>query len=346
MKIKLRAALASLTLIAFMGCKSTSSNKDGETFGTINNVSVKNADLTLQEKASLIRAEKQVYETAQRILENHYLLDWFTKYQASNKLASLNDARKDYFDKNTRVTNAEVNQFIKENATNKELLQIPESQRAPTVKQYLSKVAQSRAEQDLLTEAYKQDKIKLIAHAKPQEQVVQFENVGHAFAPNIKNPKVTIVEFADYQCPFCVKANSEIMKVVSLHKDKIQYIFVDFPLLDKHPQALPAALAAKCAANQGKYWEMHELIFDRKPMDELSSNKYMTYAQKLNLSMGQFNECLKDPVQKESIEADLNEGFRVGVNETPTIYLNGQKFDDYIAFDNLNAAVEKLMAHE
>ena len=345
MKIKtlFLSTIFSLSAIAFTSCQTSNNMKEGDTFGTFDNTTLKNENLTPQEKSSLVNAQKQVYETAQRILENHYLEAWFTNYEIKNKFSTIDEAKKDYFTKNALVSDAEVTQFIKENGANQELLQIPEAQRAPTVKQYLKKVAQAHAEQTILAEAYKQDKLKLIAYKKPQEQIVQFENVGHTYSALGEGAKITIVEFADYQCPFCVKANPEIMKLISSYpKGKIQYIFMDFPLLDKHPQALPAALAAKCAENQGKYWEMHSAIFDRAPMDELNSTKYTAFAQKLKLYLNKFKECQNDPAQKESIEADLNEGLRVGVNETPTIYINGQKFDEYITFDNLKTSVDKL----
>lgn len=347
MKFKLfvQCSLFTLILAATSGCQS-SNNMVGpnDIFGTYDSMNLKMSELTPEENAALIKDQKQIYETAQRILENHYLDSWFANYEVKNKFATLDEAKKDYYQKNAIVSDKEVSQFIKENATNKELLKIPQSQQASVVRQYLFKVAQARAEQSILAEAYKQDKLKLVAYSKPQEQVVEILGGGHVFDPNLKNPKVTIVEFADYQCPFCVKANADITKFVSAYKGKVQYIFMDFPLLDKHPQALPAALAAKCAANQGKYWEMHSAIFDRAPMDELNTAKYTAFAQKLELDMNQFKDCQNDLAQKESIEADLNEGLRVGVNETPTIYINGQKFDDYITFDNLKSSVDKLLA--
>lgn len=343
MKLKLLLACAGIVTLSSCQTFNSTNTNDGDTFGSFDNVTIKNADLSPQEKMSLVSSQKQVYETAQRILENHYLDAWFSDYQTKNKFASLDEAKRDYFAKNTQVNDAEVTQFIKENSTNQELMQIPEAQRIPTVKQYLKRVAEAHAEQAILAEAYKQNKIKLIAFTKPQEPVVNFEDGGHLFDPLNKNPKVTIVEFADYQCPFCVKANPEIMKFVSAYKGQVQYIFRDFPLLDKHPQALPAAVAAKCAANQGKYWEMHSLIFDRAPMAELNANMYTNFAQKLKLDLTKFKDCQNDPVQRESVEADLNEGLRVGVNETPTVYINGQKFDDYISFDNLKNNVDKLM---
>ncbi len=133
------------------------------------------------------------------------------------------------------------------------------------------------------------------------------------------------------------------MAAVHFFGGKIQYIFRDFPLLDKHPQALPAALAAKCAENQGQYWGMHNLIFNRAPMDELNPNIYLTFAKQLNLDLTKFKACQNDAMQKESILADLNEGLRIGVNETPTLFINGKKFEGYITAENLKAAIAPLI---
>ncbi len=321
----------------------TNSLKENDMFGEYNHVPLKMSDLTPQEKSSLSNAQKQLYDTAQKIIENHYLEAWFLNYQLKNKFSSLGTAKKDYFDKNALVSKKDVDAFLAENANNKELLQIPEYQRSPTVKRYLIKVGQARAEDLILKEAYRQGLISLSAFQKPYEQIVQFEEGGHSLFPNLKSPKITIVEFADYQCPFCVKSNPDIMGVVASYPGKIQYIFRDFPLLDKHIQALPAALAAKCSENQGDYWGMHAFIFNRAPLDDLKPEMYLSFAEKLKLDVPKFKACLNDPVEKETILADLNEGLRVGVNETPTLFINGQKFEGYINADNLKAALAPLL---
>jgi protein-disulfide isomerase len=312
-------------------------------FGRYNNVTIKYTDLSFQEKSAIMNAETKLYNTAQKIIENHYLESWFAEYQQLNKFTTIEQAKKDYFNKNAPVSDTEVKQFISENENSKEIQQIPENERSTIIKQYLTKVAHAQAEQNILEKAYQENKIEISAYKKPVEDTVIFQEAGNIYNSKLKNPKVTITEFADYQCPFCVKANPVIMKIIDEYKDKVQYVFMDFPLLDKHPQALPAAIAAKCAGNQGKYWQMHSSIFDRKPMAELKSNMYIDFAQKLGLNLTEFKECLNDPSQKEPIEANLNEGLRVGVDATPTFYINGQKFNDYVSYSNLKEAINKTL---
>lgn len=328
--------------LSFLAC-SVAQAKPNDTFGIVENTTIKESSLTTQEKTMLVNAQKQVYETAQRIIENRYMDAWFKKYQAENHLSSLDAARELYFSKNASVTEEQVNKFLSENASNPELVRIPAEQRAPAIRNYLQKVSEGSASQKIIAEGYEKNQIKLVAFKKPEAVVVQIKPGGHKYSANLKNPKVTLIEFADYQCPFCVKANPEIAKFVADYKDKVQYIFMDFPLKDKHPQAMPSAIAANCAGKQGHYWEMHSLIFDRAPMDSLSPEKYTTFAKKLNLNMTEFEKCQADPAEIKKIDADLSEGIRVGIAGTPTLYINGRQFDENMTYENLKSNVDKIL---
>lgn len=215
--------------------------------------------------------------------------------------------------------------------------QIPEKEREGLVRQYLARVEQSKAEQNILQKAEVEGKINLTSFEKPKEPVVTFSVGGYKYDSTIKNPKITIVEFADYECPYCVQASAELEKVLAEYKGKVQFVFRDFPLTEKHPQAIPAAIAAKCASEQGKYWEMHKLLFNRSPMSPLSNGMYTKFAKQINLNMESFEKCQADKNQttSKSIFSDMEEGTRVGVNGTPYIFINGEKYDGYLSAESL-----------
>lgn len=136
-----------------------------------------------------------------------------------------------------------------------------------------------------------------------------------------RDAKVVIIEYGDFQCPFCKQAHPVVKEIIKDYGDKILFVWKDFPLLDIHPQALFAALAAQCANDQGKFWEMHDKIFENQ--QDLSETAFKTYAIQLGLDSIQFGECVISGKHLKSIEEDLLKGYEIGVKATPTFVING-----------------------
>lgn len=143
------------------------------------------------------------------------------------------------------------------------------------------------------------------------------------------NAKVAIVEFSDFQCPFCRRFETQTfpaLKKKYIDSGKVKLIFRDFPL-EFHPQATPAAAAANCAGRQNAFWEMHGLLFDQQA--KLKPELYTTLAQQLKLNMKTFKACLKDEAITNEIMADFTEGNKFSVNGTPTFFI-GRVDGNYI----------------
>ena len=133
---------------------------------------------------------------------------------------------------------------------------------------------------------------------------------------------VTIVEFADFQCPYCQAAEAALKEVLDKYKTQVRLGFRDFPLRQIHPQAQPAAEAARCAADQGKFWEYHDLLFANQ--GTLGANTYKDHARTAGLDVPQFEACLDSGRSRPLIENDLQSGFASGVSGTPAFYINGE----------------------
>lgn len=132
--------------------------------------------------------------------------------------------------------------------------------------------------------------------------------------------KVTIIQFAEYQCPYCGKAGESLNEVAKVYGDQVRFVFRDYPL-DFHPRAIPAAIAANCANKQGKYWEVHDtLMADQQSLAEADLERAATKA-KVNLA--QWNECRKDPAMEAEIKKDFDDGQAAGVSGTPAFFING-----------------------
>lgn len=132
---------------------------------------------------------------------------------------------------------------------------------------------------------------------------------------------VTIIEFADFSCPFCRKSDLTLKEVVAKYPGKVSIAYRDFPLRETHPEAQVAAEAARCAGDQGKFWEYHDLLFETQGGH--SRERLLEDAQKLKLNERRFQLCLDTSKYKAEIERDVQDAIAAGVTGTPTFFING-----------------------
>jgi protein-disulfide isomerase len=136
--------------------------------------------------------------------------------------------------------------------------------------------------------------------------------------------KVTIVEFSDFQCPYCIQAVPELQAVLKAYPEQVRLIFKQFPL-EIHSKAFLAASSALAANNQGKFWAMHDAMFAHH--DALSRETFVKLAQGMNLDVARFEKDLDSNETKQAIEKDVADGDKAGVQGTPTIFINGQRYN-------------------
>lgn len=150
--------------------------------------------------------------------------------------------------------------------------------------------------------------------------------------------KVVIFEYADFQCPGCSGAYQNLSVIKQEYKDKVAFVYRHFPLMTYHPHAFAAAAAAEAAGLQGKFWEMHDLIFDTQqawsPLTtEQRQAQFEQYAETLNLDLEKFKTDIGSSAIADKINYDRSLGLKAGVNSTPSLYINGQKVADSIITD-------------
>jgi len=134
---------------------------------------------------------------------------------------------------------------------------------------------------------------------------------------------VTIVEFEDFQCPFCRKAQDTVQQVLLKYKDSVRFVHRDFPLQPLHPTSWKAHEAAHCAAEQGKFWEFRDLLYKNAPAPP---EQLTAYASQLGLDSSAFKTCLDSGKFKAAVQKDEDEGDRLGVTGTPAFFINGRPF--------------------
>jgi len=155
---------------------------------------------------------------------------------------------------------------------------------------------------------------------------------------------VTIVEFSDYECPFCTRFYSNTLpelKKTYIDTGKVKFVYRDFPL-GFHKQAVPAAVAVNCAGEQGKYFEYHNKIFDSGGAGGKGESDYKRWAKELNLDLAKWEKCTSDPKQAAEIQADMRDGSAAGVTGTPGFIINGKLLSGAQPF----AAFERIIEAE
>ncbi len=166
----------------------------------------------------------------------------------------------------------------------------------------------------------------LVVEVQPEDQVK-----GKADAPN------TLVEYSDFQCPACAQYQPMIKRFMAEAGDNVRFVYRHYPLITIHPNAKSAAIAAEAAGKQGKFWEMHDALFNTQ--DTWSSDRnpeflFEDYAKSLGLDVTAFKADMKSDATKDKVERDMRSGDRSGVQSTPTFYWNGtliqpQSYDDF-----------------
>lgn len=154
---------------------------------------------------------------------------------------------------------------------------------------------------------------------------------------------VTIVEFADYECPFCQRHFQEVYpQLVAAYGDQLRYVFKDLPLTAIHPNAMEAALAAQCANEQDAFWPYHDMLFVGEL--DLSRSSYEDYAEQLGLDLEQFTACLDEERYLEGIGADVAEATSIGLSSTPTFFINGLALVGAQPFELFEAIIDYELA--
>ena len=148
---------------------------------------------------------------------------------------------------------------------------------------------------------------------------------------------LVLVEFGDYECPFCGRAHQVVQALRQNLRDRLCYAFRHFPLTELHPHALLAAEAAEAAAAQGRFWRLHELLYENQ--DALDAESIVGYAAIAGVDVETFVDDLRTHRFRERVRADVHSGAASGVNGTPTFFINGVRHEGGWDFDSLWRAV-------
>jgi protein-disulfide isomerase len=185
-------------------------------------------------------------------------------------------------------------------------------------------------------------KLRSGAHVKVTMEAprVNVVSAGHPWTGG-KDAAVTIVEFSDFQCPYCRAAEPVLKQVRAKYGDKVKLVYMDFPL-GMHQHAMDAAVAGRCAADQNKFWQLHDAMFSDQSKLDAASLK--ASAAKVGLDSNKFNACFDAKTGTDGIKSDQAQAARLGVNGTPTFYVNGREMVGMESADGFSVVIDDELA--
>ena len=235
------------------------------------------------------------------------------------------------------VSDADVESFYKANI--KEMEGRPFDTMAPLIRRFLDEQSRTAARQELIAELRKSGPpVKLMLEVPRRDVAIDASDPvrGNASA------QVTIIEFSDFQCPYCQRVSPTLKRVQQTYGDRVRVIWKDFPLTQIHPQAFKAAEAAHCAGDQGKFWDYHDRLFaDQRALlvDDLKR-----HASDMKLDTAAFGACLDGSKYAERVRDGVAAGTRLGVSSTPTMYINGRMLAGAYPYETIAAMVDEELS--
>ncbi len=305
-----------LCMSAFFAATSVAQNaetpKPKQPVATVEGQTIYDEDLAPTVEGQLQPLRNQEYEIKRKALDN--LIEQKTLEAAAKKKGLTTEKLLDQ-EVNSKVpepSDAEIEGYY---LAQKDRLNRPLGDVRAQVKQSLKQAKIQQARQDYLKTLRADSKVVVLLSAPRIDVAYDPARVrGNPKAP------VMIVEFSDYQCPYCHQVEPTVTQVLAKYGDKVSLSYRDFPLTQIHSQAEISAEASRCALEQGKFWEYHDQLFTASKLDK---GALLEYARNLNLDDKQFGSCLTGEKYKAEIDKDLQEGKKAGVSGTPGFFING-----------------------
>jgi protein-disulfide isomerase len=299
---------------------------------TVGDVTITESDLEEVVSSELKRLERERHQLFEQALENLVSAKLLEVEAAARGISTEALVEAEVSGKVGEVSDEQVDEFYE---SRKAQINQPKEQVAPQIRQFLQQQQLQELQADLI--ASLRDKHEVTEYLEPLRIAVddpQAPAAGPADAP------VVIVEFSDFQCPFCSRVVPTLERIREAYGDKVRLVFRQFPLHRIHPQAQKAAEASLCARDQGKFWEMHDAMFaDQRA---LSVPQLKETATEVGLEADAFAECLDSGRYEDQVDEDLQAGVEAGVSGTPALFVNGRFLSGAQPYD----AIAKLIDDE
>jgi protein-disulfide isomerase len=287
------------------------------------------ADLQKKESGKLLQAEYQYYLNERKALEE-LIDDQLLADEARRRNMSLDELLDKEVYKNVKDPTEDQLEVYYEGMDTKE----PYEAVRADVLAHIRELRRTKARAAFVENLRKQASINVLL-MPPSADI----NLAKAYTKGSQDAPVVFVEFADYECPYCQRVNPQLQQLKKEYGDKVALVYKDFPL-PMHHTAEKAAEAARCAGEQGKYWEYHDVLFYSKQLDV---DALKEHARVLKLDGDKFDSCLDNGTETAAVKQDLDEARSLGLTGTPSFFVNGHFFSGVIDYDMLKDMVNQQL---
>ncbi|MDE3268722.1 MAG: DsbA family protein [Pseudomonadota bacterium] len=299
--------------------------------------------------------KQQFYEIENKrygLIENEArakYLDYFWEQRALKSKKSLAQEKRDYFAQHVKVDKKREDEMLEQLKEHPQFAKLTAAERRTEVKKYLQSEQQQLLLNGIVDAALASGKL-VINYPKPIEprfdiKVTSADPVRYGAKDTETKPIscrgddcVTIVEYSEYQCPFCARIIPTATEVLTKYRGKVRWIVRDFPL-SFHDRAKPAAIAARCAMKQGKFWQMYAVLFNNQ--SALSDKDFEGYADRVGVDKPKWQECLKDTAVAAAVDNNFQSGVRLGVTGTPAFFINGRRLSGAVPFSAFKKIIDE-----
>ncbi len=308
---------------------------DAAVLAVVGSESITEEEVEDRMAAELGRLEQQRYDLLKRGLQL-VVADRLVEIEAKERGITAEELLSEEVEsKVADPTDEQVDAFYQERQAQ---IRQPKEQVADRIRDYLKQTQRSELERQLV------DRLKEKHGYQILLEPIRTEVAAEGFpAKGPADAAVTIVEFSDFECPYCARINPTLQQVFEAYGDRVRLVFRQFPL-NIHPKAQKAAEASLCARDQGKFWEMHDLMFSEQRslgVDELKEK-----ATRLELDTAAFDECLDSGRYAADVQADLQAGSAAGVSGTPALFINGRFLSGAQPFEALAEVIDEELARQ
>lgn len=325
----MRFALAAVIVLAAI---ETAAAQDTEVVSEINGKKITRSELHEQESSALLQARYDFYKAEQKALYDliaKRLLD----AEAARQKLTVDELLKREVDSKVKDLTEDQLRTVYDVIAPKESFEVMRGKIQESVR--TQRVQKARG---VYLDALREKANVLVLLAPPRTDV----EVGDAARLGPANAPVQLVEFADYECPYCIKVQPELQKLKAEFGDQISVVFKDYPL-PMHSHAQKAAEAARCAGAQDKFWQYHDRLFAGMQMDVPQLKQL---AADLGLDAAKFNTCLESGQQAAAVQKDAAEAQKIGLSATPSFFLNGHFFTGAMQYEDMRQMVLRELSTE
>lgn len=323
---------------------------DGGDAYKIGNKKVTVKNLYKDHQGKFYELEKQKYDLIENMAKENYL-DTYWEELAKQKNVSVEEARTKFLEEKSKVSDADIKEAAKRFKDHPKLKELSEAERKTQIVEYLKSVKTREAVDKILDDAIRSKKLAIL-YPEPKEprysltinptDPVKYGPLAEDTKPagcSGNNCPITVVEYSEYQCPFCVRVLPTVDRLLKEYKGKVRWIVRDFPL-GFHNRAKPAAIAARCAFDQGKYWQMYSELFQNQR--ELSDANLRQYGKNIALDQKKYEKCLENPAAALAIiDKNYESGEKLGVTGTPAFFINGRRLSGALPYEHFKEIFEE-----